>query len=134
MRGVVCVDGRNVNDIMKEDQIKQLTVCALLIVLITGCGKTALTEAEYTIRIAGTDGLKFSGSYMQVGSSGSSESQSIEGTVPAEYTIKGAIASVVFQKKERNGTLRVEIVRDGKVVKSAETSAEYGVVSIATAE
>jgi len=46
--------------------------------------------------------------------------------------VKGNIVSVVFQKQTESGTLKVEILCGGKVVNSSDTTAAYGVVSVAT--
>ncbi|MFZ2071509.1 MAG: CFI-box-CTERM domain-containing protein [Halobacteriota archaeon] len=83
------------------------------------------------IRVEGTSGLSFSGSYGDLGSQ-----KSVDGTVPKTYTIEnpeGDIVSAVFQKQERGGELTVKLVKDGKVVKSESTTAEYGVVSVSYA-
>ena len=69
---------------------------------------------------------------MAVANDGSSNSQSVEGTVPATYTVNGKIVSTTFQKKGEGGELTVRISRDGAVVKEATTSAAYGVASAAT--
>jgi len=82
------------------------------------------TEKEYVIKITGTPGLKFSGCYGNL-----EGDQSVDGTVPMKYTVRGEIVSAVFQKKERDGTLTVELIRDGKVIVSRSTTAEFGIVS-----
>lgn len=111
--------------------------CALLvalcfIVLLVGCSAPAMTDTDFTVRVSGTEGLKFNGSYMITTTEGKSESKSVEGTVPAEYTMKGNIVSVTFQKQAEAGVLKVEILQGDKVVAQSETSAAYGVVTAAT--
>ncbi len=69
---------------------------------------------------------------MVVSSGGQSVSKSVDGTVPTQYSAEGKMVSVVFQKQTENGTLKVEILRDGKVIKSSDTTAAYGLVSVAT--
>ena len=61
---------------------------------------------------------------------GGSISQTVEGVVPFEYSARGSIVSVTFQKKATSGRLKVEIVKDGKVAAESETAAEYGVVAV----
>ena len=85
----------------------------------------------FTIQVRGDDWLEFSGSYMVV-TSGSSQSQSVEGRVPQDYTVTGNIVSVSFQKKDKDGSLRVYLVKNGEVVKSAETRAAYGLATAAS--
>lgn len=87
--------------------------------------------SHYTIRISGTDGLGFTGSYMQMQASGGSTSKSVDGTIPAEYEIEGSITSAAFQKKGESGTLHVVLEKNGTVVKEEETTAAYGMVSVA---
>jgi hypothetical protein len=77
--------------------------------------------------------VNFSGDYMVITSSGGSISRSVDDTTPVEYYIGGAdIVSCTFQKSGESGTLKVEILKGGKVVSSEYTTADYGVVSIAT--
>lgn len=97
--------------------------------ILVGCGQT---ESKFTIKVSGTSGLKFSGSYMTVRAGGASTSKSVEGTVPAEYNLRGIIVSCTFQKQSEKGNLRVDIFKDGTGVSQSETSAPYGVVSVAT--
>jgi hypothetical protein len=49
-----------------------------------------------------------------------------------EYKGKGAIALCNFRKLTENGSLRIEILKDGKVLSESETSIPYGLVSLKT--
>lgn len=100
--------------------------------LFVGCSAPAMTDTDFIVKVTGTEGLKFNGSYMITTTEGKSESKSVEGTVPAEYTMKGNIVSVSFQKQAEAGDLKVEILQGDKVVAQSETSAAYGVVTVAT--
>jgi hypothetical protein len=88
-------------------------------------------NSNYVIRVEGSPGLSFSGSYMGVTSSGSQQ-QSVDGTVPASYNVSGSIVSATFQKKSESGSLTVSIEMNGRAVQKSTTSAAYGVVSIAS--
>lgn len=78
-------------------------------------------------------GIPFHGSYMTMAPGGSSSSQSVEGVTPQSYSTSGVLVSTTFQMKGTyEATLRVEIKVNGSVKKSAQTSAAYGVVSVAT--
>ena len=103
---------------------------ALLGTLFVGCEE--IGESDFTIKVSGTSGLEFSGSYMVVASGGQSTSKSVDGIVPAQYTVRGEIVSCSFQKQTEFGILRIEILKGSKVVSQSETSAAYGVVSAAT--
>jgi hypothetical protein len=89
-------------------------------------------SSDYTVKVSGTPGLSFSGSYMVVTASGKSESKSVDGKVPQSYQLSGSIVSVSFQKQSESGVLEVQILKDGRVVSASDTSAAYGVVSAAT--
>ena len=95
-------------------------------------GVPLFSTSTYTIQVTGTSGVQFSGSYMVTDSSGGSNSQSVDGTVPQSYTATGTIISVVFQNQGDSGTLTVKILKDSTVVKQSTTTAAYGVVSVAT--
>lgn len=98
--------------------------------VLAGC--SGLAESSFTIEVSGTSRLEFSGNYMTVTAGGDSTGKSVDGTVPARYTIKGSIVSCVFQKQSEHGSLKVRILKDGRVVSESESSAAYGVVSAAT--
>ena len=81
-----------------------------------------------TVRIVGTEGLSFSG---RVGSA--QELRRVEGTVPEEHEIPfGGVAVTAAIRKQGSGqgTVRVEVVRDGRVVASQKTSSATGVVNL----
>ncbi len=106
------------------------------ILLFIGGDSTSSTgtnsESEFLIKVIGTDGLKFSGHYLVYDHTGQSASKSVDGTVPAMYVVKGNIVSVFFQKQTTYGSLAIQIWKDGQVVNSSNTTAEYGVVSLGT--
>jgi hypothetical protein len=101
--------------------------------VLLGCSSVpAMTDMDFSIKVSGDSGAKFSGSYDVTTTEGKSENKSVDGTVPVEYNVKGNIVSVSFQKKAETGNLKVEILQEGKVVAQGETSAAYGVVRAAT--
>ncbi len=87
------------------------------------------------VTISGTQGVEYSGSY------GTSQGQTtVDGTLggePDEYevdantgTFEFDVITASFQKRSPGpGQLRVEVVTDGDVQASQETSAEFGVVT-----
>ena len=83
---------------------------------------------DLVVRITGSEGLAFSGALGALGSS-----RSVEGIVPAQYSIPGTdssgIFSVSFQKQQEEGTLIVTLACRGGD-KSSETTAAYGVVAV----
>jgi hypothetical protein len=88
------------------------------------------STATYTIEISGSGGTSFNGSYLVLQPSGSSASKSVEGIIPETYTAEGMSVSCAFQKQSP-GTLRVTVKRNGQVMKVEQTTAEYGMVTIA---
>lgn len=107
-------------------------VLVIIVIAIATCNGIGFRDSTFEIRVSGTEGLEFSGSYMVVTAEGQSTSKSVDGTVPEQYLVSGAIVSVVFQKQSQEGILRVEIVKGTEVIASEETTASYGVVSVAT--
>ena len=97
------------------------------VITVTGMSKSK--DLKY---LTGSDSVKFSGNYMTLTASGSSTSQSVEGTVPATYKTTGSIVSCEFQNQGEYGWLDVTITKDGAWVAQATTSAAYGIVSAAT--
>lgn len=92
-------------------------------------------SGNVAVRVSGTQGVEYSGSY------GTSQGQTtVDGTLggePDEYevdaqtgTFEFDVITASFQKRSPGpGQLRVEIVSDGDVQASQETSAEFGVVT-----
>ena len=106
----------------------------ILSFILCGCAGKDYHSSFYTIKVMGSpiNWLRFNGCYEIYTSQGELMSKSVSGIVPASYLIMDAVSiSCVFQKESEDGTLKVEIVNGGKVVAKSETSATYGVVSIA---
>ena len=104
-------------------------VILISIILITGCG---VIDSNFTIKVLGTTGLRFSGSCLTIKASGENISKSVDGVVLSEYRTKGTIVSCMFQKQEIAGHLIVEIPKGNKTISKSDTTAEYGCVTIAT--
>jgi hypothetical protein len=86
------------------------------------------------LRISGTPGVQFSGNYTTP--QGSQDISGTLGTTPTDYKLGGAdvagmsILTANVQKQGTYGTLKVEILKDGQVVQSAETNATNNAVSV----
>lgn len=114
-------------------RVKRVLLCTLVLgLLLSMIGCVGLMESDYTISVLGSDDLRFSGSYMVTTAGGKAMSRSVDGIVPAHYRVRGVIVSCAFQKQSELGSLRVVISKGGKIVAQSETSAAYGVVSVAT--
>jgi hypothetical protein len=125
-----------------------LTVGAIIIALVlsSGCGGNAdpkqvletTTRASdtktATIRVTGTSGTPFKGSYGLV----SSTNESVEGVVPQDYEVSykdpsGPFRTVKASMQKRVGnysTITVQIVVDGETKKERTTAAGFGVAKV----
>ena len=98
--------------------------------------------STYTIKVcSNTTGLNFSGEYVVVNAAYdpetwvvySSDSIPVEGQVPQEYTVHDVISvGGMFQKQSVNGTLEVEIWKEGDLIDSSETADPWGAVFVMT--
>jgi len=111
---------------------KRITLFVIVLILIIFISGYTGTDYDFTIKILGTSGLRFSGNYLTLKADGENISKSVDGVIPSEYRMRGAIVFCVFQKQEVAGQLIVEILKAGKVVSKSDTTTEYGCVSIAT--
>lgn len=86
------------------------------------------------LRISGTPGVQFSGNYTTP--QGSQNFSGTLGTTPTDYELGGEgvtglnVVTANVQKQGMGGTLRVEILKNGQVVQSAETNATNNAVSL----
>jgi hypothetical protein len=87
--------------------------------------------ATFEVHVTTQPPAAFTGAISLVSASGSSN-RSVEGTGSATYSLgTGTIASVQFQKKTTEGTISVELIKNGQLFKADSTTAEYGVVGLA---
>ena len=86
------------------------------------------------LRISGTPGVQFSGNYTTA--QGSQDFSATLGTDPTDYKLGGegvagmSVVTVNVHKQGTYGSLKVEILKDGQVVQSAETNATSNAVSV----
>jgi hypothetical protein len=118
-----------------KSKIKLISITIIFIVFLavafSGCAGNG--DSDFTIRVSGSEGVIFTGGYNVTTSAGSSISKIIMADiVPGEIMVRGNNVSVTFQKQYENGTLKVEILKNGRVVSQSETSAAYGVVEATT--
>ena len=116
---------------MAKSTLNCLIFC-LCLLLPAGCGLSNDKSSDFTIKIYGTRGLEFSGHYSVVGDKALPEPIKAHGVIPMEYEGKGAVALCCFRKLTKDGSLKVEILKDGKLISESETSMPYGSVSLKT--
>lgn len=107
-------------------------VVCLCFLTLANCGLLKDANSDFTIRVSGTEGLKFSGHYSLVGTKALPEPVHAHAVIPGEYKGKGTIALCSFRKLTENGSLKVEILQDGKLVSESETNTPYGFVFLKT--
>ncbi len=105
-------------------------VACLCFLALANCGLLKDTNSDFIIRVSGTEGLRFSGHYSLVGTKELPEPVHAHAIIPGEYKGKGVTALCSFRKLTEKGTLKVEILKDGKMVSESETSVPYGFVSL----
>jgi hypothetical protein len=92
------------------------------------------TAGSLVLRLSGTPGVEFSGDYTTP--QGSQSFSGTLGTTPTDYKLGGEgvaglnVVTVNVQKQGTYGTLKVEILENGQVVQSAETTATNNAVSV----
>lgn len=85
----------------------------------------ATPSAAVVIEVFGTHGLRFQGSYGELG-----RPTPVAGDVPKTLTFRTGLGfSVALQKRGQGGELGLRVIVDGKVVSQSTTSKEYGVVT-----
>lgn len=117
-----------------------ILLIAVLSFVMGGCGGEDKSKAgaskkgdsDFIIKVTGTNGLRFKGSYTVVTSKGDSISDNIEGIVSAEYhTAKGNVVFCRAEKISEPGTLKVEIVKKTTGMSAgAETWSPHGGVIV----
>ncbi|MCX5857621.1 MAG: hypothetical protein NTZ57_06900 [Deltaproteobacteria bacterium] len=112
--------------------MKKILLCLVMaLILFSGCGDSIkVMESPFTIKVTGSDKLKFSGHYSFAGTGGLPKPVNVEGTVPAEYKGNGLAALCMIRKTTVEGSLKVEIFKDDKVVSTSETTQPYGIISL----
>jgi hypothetical protein len=114
-------------------------------------------EGIFTISVRGGMGIRFSGSCLSTTAEGAPVSTTLEGMVPAEFTIVGAAVYLTVQNltagtipeirvgadglrvldqkapnAEAGSWLEVEISKNGSTIKRQRTNAPHGVISLRT--
>ena len=102
--------------------ILHYSILFLCLLFFAGCDLLQDTSSDFTIKVCGTEGLKFSGHYSIVGAKALPEPVNAHGVIPMEYSGKGAIALCSFRKLTEEGSLKIEILKNDMVISESETS------------
>ena len=103
---------------------------SIMLFLVLGCNQ--VIDLDFIIRVTGSAGTQFNGNYTITTADGESTNISVAGIVPDEYYVTAKKVQCTFKKLTEYGKMRVEILLDGEIVTSAETSAGAGVISAFT--
>lgn len=107
-------------------------VAILLTLALSGCVTSLVPQHQETppspvslvIEISGTPGVSFEGA---LGTAPAT--RSIEGRVPAQFTVETAVAvAITVTKKQEDGELTVRVLRAGQEVARRTTASPYGTV------
>jgi len=99
-----------------------------------GEGPSGGGAGSLVVRISGTPGVEFSGNYTTP--KGMQNFSGTLGTTPTDYNLGGEgiggfnMVTANVQKLGTGGSLKVEILKNGQVVQSAETTAANNSVSV----
>lgn len=86
--------------------------------------ETPPAPAALVIEVSGTPGLGFEGSYGTAPAT-----KTVEGRVPASYSVETAVAvAVSLRKASEDGELTVRILREDREMARQTTTAPYGSV------
>ena len=89
--------------------IKLILRCSILflcLLFFAGCDLLQDTSSDFTIKVCGTEGLKFSGHYSIVGAKALPEPVNAHGVIPMEYSGKGLLLFVVSENLPKRGLSR----------------------------
>lgn len=84
---------------------------------------------DFVLTITGTDGLTFAGNCQLRTSDGTVE-MPLDGMVPEHREVRGLGLKCVIEKSDREGTITVEVLRDGKVVSYNSNSGSTGIFNV----
>ncbi len=84
---------------------------------------------DFVLTITGTDGLTFTGACQLRTAEGTIE-MPLDGVVPEHREVRGLGLRCVIEKAGREGTLTVEVLRDGKVVSYNSNSGSAGIFNV----
>jgi len=84
---------------------------------------------DFVLTITGTDGLTFTGSCKLRTTDGDVELP-LDGVVPEHKEVRGTGLRCVIEKAGRDGTITVEVMRDGQIVSYNSNSGSAGVFNV----
>ena len=84
---------------------------------------------DFVLTITGTDGLAFTGNCKLKTAEGDVEIP-LDGLVPEHHEVRGTGLKCLIKKADRDGTITVEVMRDGKIVSYNSNSGSSGIFNV----
>ncbi|MFM9843901.1 MAG: hypothetical protein ACKVOI_13115 [Dongiaceae bacterium] len=84
---------------------------------------------DFVLTITGTDGVTFTGACKLRTAEGTIE-MPLDGVVPEHREVRGLGLKCVIEKAGREGTITVEVLRDGKIVSYNSSSGSAGIFNV----
>ena len=84
---------------------------------------------DFVLAVTGTDGLTFSGSCKLKTADGVVD-MPLDGVVPEVKEVRGLGLKCQIEKSGREGTITVEVTRDGKIVSYNSSSGSSGIFNV----
>jgi hypothetical protein len=110
---------------------KSILIFIAAVLFLAGCGEgLKAVEADYTIRVTGSEKQEFSGHYTIAGTGAVPKPVDVAGAAPREYAGRGMAAACIIRKTTAEGTLKVEILKGAEVVAGGETAQPFGIITI----
>ena len=102
---------------------------ALGLAVLPGAATAGEAAHDFVLMITGTDGLAFSGSCKLRTADGLVDLP-LDGLVPEHHEMRGTGLRCVIEKAGREGTITVEVMRDGQIVSYNSNSGSAGVFNV----
>ncbi|MEN6464941.1 MAG: hypothetical protein ABFD62_07150 [Syntrophaceae bacterium] len=110
---------------------KSLLVFFSAVIILAGCSDGLKgVEADYIIKVSGSERQAFSGHYTIAGTAALPKPVNIAGDAPREYAGKGMAAACIIRKTTAEGILKVEILKGKEVVATGETAQPFGIITL----
>ena len=114
--------------------LKFFSAAAFFLILTLACGNSSTSTGKFKIVLNGTDKLRYTGFYKTISPSGTVNSNTVNGVLPAEYYLTDCKSLVCSFSKEADRGELIMTVQDenGNELKNETTTMPYGSVQLTT--
>src|SRR5262245_60629692 len=116
----------------KSRVVVSAAVGALLLAVQVAMPPAAAGDAkphDFVLTITGTDGLAFTGNCTLRTANGDVDIP-LDGMIPEHHEVRGTGLKCVIKKADRDGTITVEVTRDGQIVSYNSNSGSSGTFNV----